>query len=146
MATTLHSSLHAAKPNVIFIFSDDHATQSISAYGSKINHTPNIDRIAKEGALFQANFCTNSICGPSRASILTGKHSHKNGFKRNGNRFEPINLSQSLAKGWLSDRGLREVALGHQPDGVRPMDGLSWSRQLLPTDYITPEGKKAMSR
>ncbi|MBT5909121.1 MAG: sulfatase-like hydrolase/transferase, partial [Opitutae bacterium] len=60
-----------AKPNVIFIFSDDHATQAISAYGSKINRTPNIDRIAREGALFEANFCTNSICGPSRASILT---------------------------------------------------------------------------
>ena len=58
----LSANLQAAKPNVVFIFSDDHATQSISAYGSKINHTPNIDRIAEEGALFQANFCTNSIC------------------------------------------------------------------------------------
>ena len=87
------TNLYGAKPNVIFIFSDDHATQAISAYGSKINQTPNIDRIAREGALFGANFCTNSICGPSRASILTGKHSHKNGFKRNGNRFDPEQMT-----------------------------------------------------
>ena len=86
LAATLWGS---AKPNVVFIFSDDHATQAISAYGSKINRTPNIDRIAREGAIFRNNFCANSICGPSRATILTGKHSHKNGFMRNGNRFDP---------------------------------------------------------
>ena len=74
------------RPNIVFIFSDDHAVNSISAYGSRLNRcapTPNIDRIAREGALFTNSFCANSICGPSRACILTGKHSHKNGFMRN---------------------------------------------------------------
>lgn len=78
------------RPNIIYIMADDHATQAISAYGhpiGKLAPTPNIDRIAKEGAIFMNNFCTNSICGPSRAVILTGKHSHINGFRMNGNRF-----------------------------------------------------------
>jgi arylsulfatase A-like enzyme len=78
-------------PNIIFIMSDDHAFQAISAYAhelGKLAPTPNIDRIAKNGAIFQNNFCTNSICGPSRAVILTGKHSHINGFRMNGERFD----------------------------------------------------------
>lgn len=79
------------RPNIVFIMADDHAEQAISAYGHPIGQlapTPNIDRIANEGALFKNNFCTNSICGPSRAVILTGKFSHVNGFKMNGNRFD----------------------------------------------------------
>ncbi len=74
------------RPNVLFIFSDDHAINAISAYGgplAEVAPTPNIDRVAKEGAVFLNSFCGNSICGPSRATILTGKHSHKNGFMRN---------------------------------------------------------------
>src|SRR5262245_15705069 len=67
------------QPNILFIFSDDHAAHAISAYGSKINRTHHIDRLAKEGMLFRNCFCTNSICAPSRAVILTGKHSHLNG-------------------------------------------------------------------
>lgn len=69
---------------------DDHAVQAISAYGhevGKVAPTPNIDRIAKNGALFTKSFCTNSLCGPSRAVILTGKHSHINGFRQNGEVF-----------------------------------------------------------
>jgi arylsulfatase A-like enzyme len=71
------------QPNVVIIVSDDHAYQTISAYGSKLMQTPNIDRIAKEGVRFDKAYVTNSICGPSRAVILTGKYSHKNGFKDN---------------------------------------------------------------
>jgi arylsulfatase A-like enzyme len=70
-------------PNILFILMDDHAAQAVSAYGSHINSTPNIDRIALEGALFTNCFCTNSICAPSRAVILTGKYSHINGVKDN---------------------------------------------------------------
>ena len=74
------------RPNILFLFSDDHAIKSISAYGgplADVAPTPNIDRLAREGAVFLNSFCANSICGPSRATILTGKHSHKNGFMRN---------------------------------------------------------------
>src|SRR5688572_26096068 len=75
----LVSSGAAERPNIIFIMSDDHASQAVSAYGSKVNQTPNIDRIAKEGALLSRCYAVNSICTPSRATILTGQYSHKNG-------------------------------------------------------------------
>lgn len=67
------------RPNLVFIMSEDHAAHAISAYGSVVNHTPNIDRLAREGARLDAVYCTNSICTPSRASILTGAYSHVNG-------------------------------------------------------------------
>ncbi len=67
------------RPNILFIMTDDHAAHAISAYGSKINQTPNLDRLAKEGLRFNNCFAVNSICAPSRASILTGKYSHING-------------------------------------------------------------------
>ena len=67
------------QPNILFIMSDDHAAHAITAYGSRINETPQIDRLARDGARFDNCFCTNSICSPSRAVILTGRYSHLNG-------------------------------------------------------------------
>jgi len=67
------------RPNVLFIFTDDHAQHAISAYGSKVNQTPHLDRIAATGARFTNSFVTNSICTPSRATLLTGQYSHMNG-------------------------------------------------------------------
>ena len=75
-------------PNIIFIMSDDHAYQAISCYDSSLNQTPNIDRLAKEGVRFRNSFCTNSICGPSRAVLLTGKYSHINGHIDNNVTFD----------------------------------------------------------
>jgi len=69
----------ASRPNILFIMADDHAAHAISAYGSRINQTPNIDRIAKGGMCFNRCFAVNSICAPSRACIITGKYSHING-------------------------------------------------------------------
>ncbi len=78
-----------APPNILFIFTDDHSANAMSCYGSKINQTPNLDRIAKEGMRFNNCLVTNAICGPSRAVILTGKHSHINGFRMNvGGNFD----------------------------------------------------------
>ena len=89
LAFTLSAAFaHAAdRPNIVFLFSDDHAYQAISAYGDErqLLETPNIDRIAKQGMRFDRCLVTNSICGPSRACILTGKYSHKNGFYNNSN-------------------------------------------------------------
>jgi arylsulfatase A-like enzyme len=76
------TALHAApppRPNILYIMSDDHAAHAISAYGSRINQTPNLDRIAQQGMRFDRVFAVNSICTPSRACILTGKYSHLNG-------------------------------------------------------------------
>ena len=99
-----------AKPlNVLFIFTDDHAYQAISAYGSNRNQTPNIDRIAKTGMLFDRAFVTNSICAPSRAVILTGKHSHINGQLTNGQRFDG---SQQTFPKLLQKNGYETAMIG----------------------------------
>jgi len=76
------------RPNILFIMSDDHSERAISAYGSTLINTPNIDRLADEGMIFRESFVANSICGPSRAIMLTGKHSHKNGFRNNYDQFD----------------------------------------------------------
>jgi len=81
----------ADRPNILFIFSDDHAPNAISCYPGglfdEIAPTKGIDRIAREGMRFDRSYCTNAICGPSRASILTGKHSHLNGFIDNNSSY-----------------------------------------------------------
>jgi arylsulfatase A-like enzyme len=88
VALAVTQTLRAAdRPNILFIMSDDHGYQALSCYGSQGNQTPNLDRIAQDGMRFDRCFVMNSICGPSRATILTGKYSHLNGFARNGNRF-----------------------------------------------------------
>src|SRR5436190_24398342 len=84
------------RPNIVYIMSDDHAYQAISAYGYGLNHTPNIDKLAEQGMLFTRAFVTNSICGPSRAVILTGKHSNVNGFEDNHSTFD--GSQQTVAK------------------------------------------------
>ncbi len=76
------------QPNIVFIMTDDHAKNAMSVYGSKLIETPNLDRIGKEGIVFNRSYVTNSICGPSRAVFLTGKYSHINGFKDNSDRFD----------------------------------------------------------
>src|SRR5699024_8652984 len=67
------------RPNIVFILTDDHAAHAISAYSGRVNSTPNLDRIAAQGARLDSLYCTNSICTPSRATILSGTYSHING-------------------------------------------------------------------
>src|SRR6187551_4057373 len=97
-----------ARPNIIYIMSDDHAYQAISAYGHGLNRTPNIDKLAEQGVLFNRAFVTNSICGPSRAVMLTGKHSHINGFKDNHSTFD--GGQQTVAK-LLHDAGYQTAII-----------------------------------
>jgi arylsulfatase A-like enzyme len=97
------------RPNILFIFSDDHANRAISAYGGGINKTPNIDRIGNEGAVFINSFCANSICGPSRACIVTGKHSNMNGVTGNGSSW---NGSQFLFPRELKKSGYETALIG----------------------------------
>ena len=98
-----------ARPNIIFIMADDHALRTVSAYEGSINNTPNIDRLADKGALFLNSFVANSICAPSRASILTGKHSHKNGVVGNAS---PWNNNQTLFPRLLQDAGYTTALIG----------------------------------
>lgn len=99
-----------SRPNIIFILSDDHAYQAIGAYGNKLAKTPNIDRIAREGAIFSNMMVTNSICGPSRATLLTGKYSHINGYKTNGKI--PFNVNQQLFPAILQQNGYQTAWIG----------------------------------
>ena len=112
--SALATSGHAAeRPNILFIFSDDHAVNAISAYGGRLQNvapTPNIDKIAREGALFRNSFCANSICGPSRATVLTGLHSHKNGLMRNGRA--PFDGSQWTCASALQQVGYQTAVIG----------------------------------
>lgn len=87
LASGLADAADSSRPNIVFIFTDDHCTQALSAYDPTRITTPNMDRIAREGMRFDRCYVTNGICGPSRAVIQTGKYSHLNGFIRNGNRF-----------------------------------------------------------
>jgi arylsulfatase A-like enzyme len=107
----------AERPNILFIMSDDHGYQALSCYGSRVNQTPNLDRIARDGMRFDRCFVTNSICGPSRATILTGKYSHLNGFARNGNRF--YGEQQHVAK-LLRAAGYQTAVVGKWHLGTDP--------------------------
>ncbi|GAB3026741.1 sulfatase [Niabella terrae] len=106
------------QPNIVFIISDDHAFQTISAYGSRWMQTPGIDRIAREGVLFTGAYVTNSICGPSRASIMTGKYSHKNGFRDNEN--SNFNFNQDIFLKGLQQAGYQTAWIGkmHLGDSI----------------------------
>ena len=97
------------KPNIIYIMSDDHDADAISAYNKNFISTPNIDRLAKEGMLFKNAFVGNSICGPARATLLTGQHSHKNGMKDNRTRFDS---SKIILPKLLSPAGYQSAIIG----------------------------------
>lgn len=132
------------RPNILFLFSDDHACQAISAYGSKINKTPNIDRIANEGAIFLHNTCCNSICGPSRAAILTGKHSHKNGFRCNQDTFDG---SQQTFPKLMRQQGYETALIGKwhlktDPQGFDYWDILPGQGHYYNPDFISKDGKR----
>lgn len=86
-------SAHEQRPNIVFIFADDHAAHAVSAYGSRINTTPSIDRLAAEGMLFENAFVTNAICAPSRATVLTGQFGHLNGVQTNRESLHPTEFT-----------------------------------------------------
>ncbi|MFO1076108.1 MAG: sulfatase [Planctomycetota bacterium] len=132
-----------SRPNILFVFSDDHAPHAISAYGSTINKTPNLDRIAREGVLFRNNFCGNSLCGPSRATVLTGKHSHLNGFMRNGNRFDgdQVTMPKLLHAAGYQTAMIGKWHLESDPQGFDFWSVLPGQGQYYNPDFLTPQGR-----
>jgi arylsulfatase A-like enzyme len=136
----------AKRPNIVFVFSDDHAYQAISAYsGGRLNHTPNIDRIARQGMRFDQCLVTNSICGPSRAVILTGKYSHLNGFIDNSGA--PFDGSQQTFPKLLRSAGYQTAIFGKwhlvtDPTGFDAWEVLPGQGSYYNPDFLTPAGRK----
>jgi arylsulfatase A-like enzyme len=129
-------------PNILFLFTDDHSTAAISAYGSRINRTPNIDRLAAEGMLFESNFCTNSICAPSRAVILTGKHSPSNGVRDNRDRFDGTQetFPKALQAAGYTTAMIGKWHLKSDPTGFDHWEVLPGQGQYYQPDFRTAEG------
>jgi arylsulfatase A-like enzyme len=133
------------RPNIVFIMSDDHAYQAISAYDERLTQTPNIDRIAKEGMLFSNACVTNSICAPSRAVILTGKHSHLNGKIDNYFPFDTTNITfpQILQQNGYQTAMFGKLHFGNNPKGFDEFKILPDQGDYYNPDFITKkEGKK----
>jgi arylsulfatase A-like enzyme len=127
------------RPNIIFIMSDDHAYQAISAYDQRLISTPNIDRIAKKGILFTNASVTNSICAPSRATILTGKHSHLNGKVDNHFPFDTTNITfpQILQANGYQTAMFGKLHFGNKPKGFDQFKILPDQGNYYNPDFIT---------
>nr|WP_115869539.1 sulfatase [Marinoscillum furvescens] len=131
-----------SRPNILFIMSDDHAYQAISAYSDYLIQTPNIDRIAKEGMRFTNACVTNSICAPSRATILTGKHTHINGKIDNLSAFDTtqVTFPQLFQAAGYETAMFGKLHFGNNPKGVDDFMILPGQGDYLNPDFITPEG------
>jgi arylsulfatase A-like enzyme len=134
IASCSQQNEEAQRPNILFIMSDDHTQQAISAYGYDLLHTPNIDRLAKEGAIFKQSFVTNSICAPSRAVMLTGKYSHLNGKPDNRGDFnwDQQNFAKLLQQAGYQTSLVGKIHLNGLPQGfdysiVLPGQGLYYN-------------------
>jgi arylsulfatase A-like enzyme len=129
------------RPNIIFIMSDDHAYQAISAYDNRLIQTPNIDRIAKRGMLFTQASVTNSICAPSRATILTGKHSHINGKVDNHFPFDTTNITfpQILQQAGYQTAMFGKLHFGNNPKGFDHFKILPDQGAYYNPDFITKD-------
>jgi len=130
------------RPNILFIMSDDHAYQAISAYSDKLLKTPNIDRIANEGMLFTNACVTNSICAPSRATILTGKHTHINGKIDNSMPFDTsqVTFPQLFQKAGYQTAMYGKLHFGNNPKGVDDFMILPGQGRYINPDFITNNG------
>lgn len=136
---TSSEEVKSERPNIIFIMSDDHAYQAISAYDNTLIETPNIDRIAKMGMLFTQASVTNSICAPSRATILTGKHSHLNGKIDNHFPFDTTNVTfpQLLQQAGYQTAMFGKLHFGNNPKGFDQFKILPGQGSYYNPDFIT---------
>ena len=131
-----------ARPNILFIMADDHAYQAISAYSDTLIETPNIDRLAAEGIRFDRAFVGNSICSPSRATLLTGKFSHANGLRNNLDVFDG---SQQTLQSLMQEAGYETAIIGKwhlksEPTGFDHWEVLPDQGEYYNPDFVNAHG------
>ena len=131
-------------PNIIYMMADDHAAHAISAYGSRINRTPNIDRIAQGGVRMTNCFCTNSICTPSRAAILTGQYSNKNGVYTLNDRLDPSrdHVAKNLQGAGYQTAMIGKWHLASNPTGFDYWNILPGQGVYYNPDFLTAGGRQ----
>lgn len=144
MACVVLSMAQSQSPNILFVYCDDHAQAAIGAYGSRVNQTPSIDRLAREGMLFENSFVTNSICAPARAVIQTGLFSHLNGVMDNGQTFDG---SQVTMPKLLHEAGYQTAVIGKWHLKTDPQGFDYWAVLIDQGPYYNPrmltsEGEK----
>ncbi len=134
----------AERPNILYIMADDHASHAISAYGSVINKTPNLDRIATGGIRLTNCFCTNSICTPSRAAILTGQYSNRNGVYTLNDQIDPKrnNVAKELQTAGYQTAMIGKWHLGTNPTGFDHWNILPGQGVYYDPEFISSAGRK----
>ena len=135
------------RPNIVYIMTDDHTAQMMSCYGNSPVPTPNLDRIANEGVLFSESFVANSLSGPSRACMLTGKHSHKNGFTNNEHGV--FDGSQQTMPKLLQKAGYQTALIGKwhlvsQPTGFNHYEILIGQGEYYNPIFLHQDGKSSV--
>ena len=132
----MSAQAQSQRPNIVYIMTDDHTAQALSAYGKSHIQTPNLDQIAQEGVLFRNSFVANSLSGPSRACMLTGKHSHANGFTNNEHGI--FDGSQQTMPKLLQQAGYQTALIGKWHLVSEPTGFDHWDILIGQGEYYNP--------